>query len=61
MRYELRNVLLLVFNIYIIIFFIWGVLPNLNIGLVDNNIKKEIEANVYIYTEIEIKDEWSKK
>ena len=50
--------LLLISNIFIIIIFIWFIMPNLNIALINNNIKKDIEANAYLYTEIEIKDKW---
>jgi len=44
--------------IFIIIFFI---LPSLDIEIINHNIKKDIDANVYLYSEIKIQKEWSEK
>jgi hypothetical protein len=37
----------------IVVMTIFVLLPKLNIGIVKHNIEKDIEANVYLYTELE--------
>jgi len=60
LRYSIPNIVLLSKYIFAIFFLIWMILPNLNINLIEHNIKKGIDANVYLYTELEIKKEWSR-
>jgi len=56
-----RNIYLLLLSILIVVSVVFGILPRLNIKLINHNIEKGIDANVYLYTEIEIKKEWSQK
>jgi hypothetical protein len=39
--------------------FLWGVLPLVNTNVTNNSLLKNIDANAYIYSEIEIKNDWS--
>jgi|GEM_PF-5908286 hypothetical protein len=57
----MKNYLLLVLNIFVISIVVFMILPNFNLKLINNNITKDIDANVYLYTEIEIENEWSVK
>ncbi|WNL27654.1 hypothetical protein QUR76_08680 [Arcobacter cryaerophilus gv. pseudocryaerophilus] len=42
-----------------LLIFIWGILPLINTNVTNNSLSKNIDANVYIYSEIEIKEDWS--
>ena len=57
---RIKKYLLLILSIACIIGVIFGVMPNVNLDLINNNIKKDIEANIYFYSEFNIKKEWSK-
>lgn len=61
MRIKIKGLYLLIINILLIFSVVFIILPSLDIGIINNNIKKNIEANVYLYTEIEIQKEWSEK
>lgn len=58
---KMKNIFLLWLNIFIVMSFIYIILPSFNLDLINNNIKKDIDANVYLYTEINIEKEWSVK
>jgi uncharacterized membrane protein len=57
----MKNYLLLVLNIFVISIVVFMILPNFNLKLINNNITKDIDANVYLYTEIEIENDWGVK
>ncbi len=58
---KIKGLYLLFINIFLVLSLVFIILPSLDIGIINHNIKKNIEANVYLYTEIEIKKEWSEK
>lgn len=49
----------LIVSVAFLCIFLWGVLPLVDTNVTSNSILKNIDANVYIYTEIEIKNDWS--
>lgn len=55
---KIKGLCLLFINIFLLISFIFIILPGLNFSVVKHNIEKDIEANVYLYTELEINSEW---
>lgn len=58
---KVKGLYSLFFSIFIVWNLVFYILPRLNIDIINHNINKNIEANVYLYTEIEIKKEWSKQ
>ena len=48
-----KNLLKLVMGLFLIILLVWKVLPLFELTVVDNNMEKNINANVYFYTENE--------
>ena len=60
MQTKIKGLYLLFINIFVVGCFVFFILPRLNIDIINHNIAKNIEANVYLYTEIEIKKEWSR-
>lgn len=58
---KIKGLYWLCLNIFVIFNIVFFILPKLSIGIINNNIEKNIEANVYLYTEVEIKKEWSQK
>jgi len=61
LQIKIKGLYLLLINILLVFSVVFIILPSLDIGIINNNIEKNIEANVYLYTEIEIKKEWSEK
>ena len=57
---KIKGLYFFLVNIFVVLSFVFYILPKLNIEIINHNIHKDIDANVYLYTEIEIKKEWSK-
>ncbi len=60
MQAKRKNIYLLISYSIIIFVLLFFILPELDIVVVKHNLEKGIEANVYIYSEINIDNNWSK-
>lgn len=46
--------------LFMLIFILYLILPRIDTEVTGNNLDKDVNANVYTYTEVESVDKWSK-